>query len=1210
MIRSHVLLAVFVPASVIALAGCGGAPDADSSTVAAADTAPLTGERYPVVGGDADGDGYASPTDCDDTNAAINPAATEADNLVDDDCDGWVDETFVAAGDVVVSEINRQARFGTAGIVNDGSWVEVYNTSSRTIDLANWTLARGTSTSGNQITLDATTAPVIAPGDYAVFCDTDNYQGSSVAWPLTCDYVWGDETQASTYVGTYHDNTFYLHRDADTFALYIGGSRTTGTLVDSVSWTYDATNGYWPRDASFSLSLDPAYLTSSLNDNRLAWCSTSSSATGVATKSNSWRWYDNSTTTNDEYGTPGYDNYDCLNDPDLDADGYTGATDCNDADATINPGATEVCDGIDNDCDGVVDITPAFADADGDGYGDAGVPNTSCSLPSGYVTNSTDCDDTDASANPGATESDDLVDNDCDGYVDETFVAAGDLVVSEINKQARFGGTTAVPNGSWVEVYNTSSRTIDMSNWTIARGTSTSGYAIAIDPAAAPVIAPHDYAVFCDTDDYISSGTAAFPLTCDYVWGDETQPSTYQGTYHNNKFALNSTADTFALYSAGSRTTGTLIDSVTWTYDATNGYWPLNARFSVSLDPAYLTGTLNDNRLAWCSTTASATGAVSNNTTWRWYDTSGTVNDEHGTPGAANYDCLNDPDIDGDGYTGATDCNDGNANVHPGATELCNSVDDDCNGTVDDSAIPLTYYADADADGYGNAAVTTAACGAPSGYTADATDCDDTLSSVNPGADEVCDNGIDDDCEPDPTVCEWSGSRTVSSAYDFRAYGTAASYLVGTSIADNGDFNGDGYADVVVGQSYWDTSPATDNGRAYVWYGPVTSAETLSTADLTVDGDSTRNFDYFGSSSRFAGDVDGDGKDDLLVSSWKSHTNDRGTTYLFLGGTSPTVVGSAFASFSTPDATNYMGQGIDGGDIDGDGLADVAVSAYGRTSLAGAVGIWNSTAIGGGAEVLATTATALITGVTAADNLGYSLAVAPDLDGDGLADLVLGAPASASTTTPGRAYVFYGADALSGTLAASTADVTLTGSANGDRFGLAVAGLGDMDGDGSNDFAITADKNDTASTDSGAVYIVTTAPTSSGTGAAAAASILTGEVTSDFFGRTVAGIGDINGDGFADLAAGATGYDAGTINGAGAVYIVYGPPPAGGTTSASLYDARYVGANGSDAVGYAVSGGGDVDGDGYADFMTSATSWDSFGLLNAGAAWLFYGRGE
>ncbi|MFO7962810.1 MAG: MopE-related protein [Desulfobacterales bacterium] len=114
---------------------------------------------------------------------------------------------------------------------------------------------------------------------------------------------------------------------------------------------------------------------------------------------------------------------------DADGDGYyaeaTGCwpVDCDDTDAAINPGAVEVCDGKDNDCDGEVDEGVQniyYQDADGDGYGDPMNSIQDCSAPSGYVTDNTDCDDTDASVNPGAAEvCDDGIDNDCDGEVDE-----------------------------------------------------------------------------------------------------------------------------------------------------------------------------------------------------------------------------------------------------------------------------------------------------------------------------------------------------------------------------------------------------------------------------------------------------------------------------------------------------------------------------------------------------------------------------------------------------------------------------------------------------------------------------------------------------------------------------------------------------------------------------------------------------------------------
>ena len=105
--------------------------------------------------------------------------------------------------------------------------------------------------------------------------------------------------------------------------------------------------------------------------------------------------------------------------------GYVAAAgDCDDAEADANPGEVEVCDEIDNDCDGVVDTDATdrqifYADADGDGYGDPDADEAACAEPSGYVEDDGDCDDGDAAISPDADEVCDDVDNDCDGDIDD-----------------------------------------------------------------------------------------------------------------------------------------------------------------------------------------------------------------------------------------------------------------------------------------------------------------------------------------------------------------------------------------------------------------------------------------------------------------------------------------------------------------------------------------------------------------------------------------------------------------------------------------------------------------------------------------------------------------------------------------------------------------------------------------------------------------------
>jgi len=118
-------------------------------------------------------------------------------------------------------------------------------------------------------------------------------------------------------------------------------------------------------------------------------------------------------------------------DDDLDGDGYLLADDCDDASSAVNPGATEVCDEIDNDCDGMADgptstnAPPWYADDDGDGYGNPDVSRVECFQPEGFIADNTDCDDRDDTVYPDAEEECDDVDDDCDGTVDEGACSGG-----------------------------------------------------------------------------------------------------------------------------------------------------------------------------------------------------------------------------------------------------------------------------------------------------------------------------------------------------------------------------------------------------------------------------------------------------------------------------------------------------------------------------------------------------------------------------------------------------------------------------------------------------------------------------------------------------------------------------------------------------------------------------------------------------------------
>ena len=121
------------------------------------------------------------------------------------------------------------------------------------------------------------------------------------------------------------------------------------------------------------------------------------------------------------WGHTAFANDDCLL-ADQDADGYSVDIDCNDNDNTVHPGASETCDGLDNNCDGSIDegvLTSFYVDVDGDGFGHSSIAIEACVAPNQFVADNSDCDDARADTNPSASETCDGLDNNCDGTIDE-----------------------------------------------------------------------------------------------------------------------------------------------------------------------------------------------------------------------------------------------------------------------------------------------------------------------------------------------------------------------------------------------------------------------------------------------------------------------------------------------------------------------------------------------------------------------------------------------------------------------------------------------------------------------------------------------------------------------------------------------------------------------------------------------------------------------
>jgi hypothetical protein len=557
-------------------------------------------------------------------------------------------------------------------------------------------------------------------------------------------------------------------------------------------------------------------------------------------------------------------------------------------------------------------------------------------------------------------------------------------------------------------------------------------------------------------------------------------------------------------------------------------------------------------------------------------------------------------DDDQDGFDDVCDgdCNDSDASINPDGTEICDFIDNDCNGSIDgpDASGTTPYWLDADGDGYGNPVVFEIACEPPLGYVQNDFDCDDGDFSVSPDAEEICTDFVDNDCDGTANDCDLEGTFSVSEA-PWTILGSTEDANVGYAVA-GADVNGDGWSDLLVGAMTESNAAGTQAGAAYLFLGPLTGSIETDKADAALLGPGAN-----AQSGRVVAicDLDGDGQGDVITGAW-NYEDQTGAAVVYLD---PLADPDENAVIIGGEVGNKAGWAVAClGDVDGDGLADIAVGAVSNSAAgteAGAVHI-----VLGPATGIATLedAWATWTGESEGDLAGASVSGPGDLDGDGSVDLLIGASLEDSGgSNAGASYIVYG-PLSSGSASLTTAEVKITGGAINDK-AFNVSSPGDVDRDGVPDLIIGASWFNGIGTDRGAAYLLLGPVTADFSLASGEDAIWHGESDYDFAATSLAGAGDMNADGAADLIIGAYGDDALGAE-SGAAYIVYGPTR--GAHDLTTAAVKLTGSRAGDYAGWSVSTVGDVNADGYDDVIIGA-KFESTAYSKAGAAYVVLGSG-